>query len=214
MRSMKRVLAVGAVMLMLLACGPLSGLLGSGYEETFDSGADWQIETTGGASAEVEDGAFNFTVSETEVLYWIMADSDGYADGTWSVDVTQTGGPDDAGYGLVFRETNDSFYLFQVSTDGFTWIGLCQSGCEEWEMLVGGGWELNDAVRTGLNATNRLRVEATGPDMVFYVNDVEVGSATDSTFSSGDLGMLVETFSNPGDVTVEFDNLSFQPAEE
>jgi hypothetical protein len=129
------------------------------------------------------------------------------------VDVKQVGGPDDAGYGLVFREQpeTDAFYLFQVSTDGFIWIGRCEGGCDSFDMLVGDGWVPSDAVRAGLNETNRIRVEANGPDMVFYVNDTEVGRASDSTYASGDLGMLVETFFNPGDVVVEFDNLSYVP---
>ena len=199
------------LILPTLACG----LLDSGYDETFDNDSNWQVNDTDGASATVADGVFRFTVTEPEAIYWITDGEQSFGDGTWEVDVTQIAGPVDAGYGLVFREdaSVDNFYLFQVSTDGFIWIGACYAGCEDITMLVGDGWVESSDVAVGLNQRHALRVESTGGDMVFYVNDVEVGRATDTSFAEGDLGMLVETFADGGAV-VEFDNLKFTPPEE
>jgi len=46
--------------------------------------------------------------------------------------------------------------------------------------------------------------------LIFYVNDQEVGRVTDNTFSSGDVGVLVQTLGGGG-VRVLFDNLSINP---
>ena len=199
--------------ILLLALPTLAcGLFNSGYEDTFDNADNWQVNDTSGASATVADGVFRFTVTDSQSIFWITDGNQTFGDGTWEVDVTQIAGPEDAGYGLVFREDadNDNFYLFEVSTDGYIWIGACFAGCDEITMLVGDGWVQTSDVATGLNRRHALRVESTGGDMVFFVNDVEVGRATDTSFVEGDLGMLVETF-DEGGVVVEFDNLKFTP---
>ena len=46
--------------------------------------------------------------------------------------------------------------------------------------------------------------------MIFYVNDEEVGRATDDSLDKGDIGLLTETFA-PGGLQVAFDNFSVQP---
>ncbi len=104
-----------------------------------------------------------------------------------------------------------NFYLLEISGDGYVWLGRCEGGCETNQtMLVGESWFASEAVRQGLNQTNRLRVEVKGGNMVFYVNDTEVGRATDVTFTSGEAGVLVETLGEGG-VVVQFDNFSYTP---
>ena len=74
--------------------------------------------------------------------------------------------------------------------------------------LVGGVW--SNAVNTGLNETNVLRVEVEEGNMVFFVNGREVGRAFDVTLEEGEIGLLVETLGEGG-VKVRFDNLTYTP---
>ena len=112
--------------------------------------------------------------------------------------------------GMLFFGNNDTddFYLFEISSDGFVWIGYCDNGCETLEMLVSDGWFESDAVNQGIGATNRLRVDITGGAMTFYVNDVFVGDAFDITLTGGDIGVAVESFGDPN-VVIEFDNFKY-----
>jgi hypothetical protein len=129
------------------------------------------------------------------------------------VEATQLEGPLDNGYGMVFRANpdTDDFYLFEVSGDGFVWIGRCSAGCEgEVVPLVGDGWVESSAVRTGLNQTNTLRAQAEGGNLIFSVNGQEVGRVSDTTLSEGDIGLLVETLGEGG-VRIGFDNFTVTP---
>jgi hypothetical protein len=45
------------------------------------------------------------------------------------------------------------------------------------------------SINTAAGATNSLRVRATRSHFVFYVNDVEVGQADDTTFTAGRIGL-------------------------
>jgi hypothetical protein len=95
------------------------------------------------------------------------------ADGIYSVEATPLDGPLDNGYGMIFRAEDDaqSFYIFEVSADGFVWIGYCLDACAEQAALIGDGWFPAEAVRQGLDVTNTLRVRAEAGNMIFYVND-------------------------------------------
>ena len=89
-------------------------------------------------------------------------------------------------------------------------IFICLRCAGEAEPLVGEWWFESTAVQQGLNKTNVLRVQAEGGNMIFFVNDQEVGRVTDDAFRSGDVGLMVETL-GLGGVQVQFDNVSVTP---
>jgi hypothetical protein len=77
---------------------------------------------------------------------------------------------------------------------------------------VGDWWFESPAINQGANATNTLRVHAEGQNLIFYVNDQEVGRVTDDAFRSGDIGLMVRTLGESG-VHVQFDNFTVTPIE-
>jgi len=198
--------------LTALACGPFGGP----YEETFDStrttwGSGNDADVEGGVSG----GRYVLLVKADLGLFWSTAGQD-FNNGVYTVEATQISGPLDNGYGMIFRMDieNDDFYLFEVSGDGFIWIGKCSQGCEETvEPIIERGWFESPAVNTGLGNPNILSVRAEGPNLIFFVNGQEVGRVTDDTYSSGDIGVLVETFGEGG-VEVAFDNFTVTPLNE
>jgi hypothetical protein len=199
-----------------LALAGLSCAVGGGpYEESFDSIGSWGSGSDADVEGNVQDGVFRLHVLADSGIFWSTGGED-FGDGAYEVDATQVGGTLDNGYGMMFRVNNDtdSFYLFEVSGDGFVWIGACVDGCEgEVIPLVEDGWFASPAVSQGLNQTNRLRVDATGGNFTFFVNGQQVGQATDTRFATGDIGLLVETLGEGG-VTVNFDNFTVTPPAE
>jgi hypothetical protein len=182
------------------------------YTETFDEPGVWSTGEDAYSTGEVIDGAYDFTVTETDISRWAAAGKD-FGDGIYEVEATPVEGPADNGYGLLFRADPEAgdFYLFKVSADGYVWIGRYQDGAEE-TAIIGQHWFESPAVRQGLNVTNKLRVEAEAGNLIFYVNDQEVGRVTDTTFASGDVGLLVQSLSQ-APVRVRFDNLSVRAPE-
>ena len=56
------------------------------------------------------------------------------------------------------------------------------------------------------NATNRIQADCVGTRLVLYANNVKLAEIEDSSFSSGDIGLLAGTLAETG-VDIQFDNL-------
>ena len=198
------------IMFFLVACGKEQP-----FHETFDEPGNWRVGQDADAVGKIENGVYDLLVTGDDVIIWTTAGLN-FSDGVYEVEATQIEGPLNNGYGMLFRvdDEQDNFYLFKISGDGFVWIGRIKNGGEEEaEPLVGDWWFESTAVNQGLNATNILRVRAEGANMIFYVNDIEVGRVTDNTFNSGDIGLVVETL-GLGGVRVQFDNFKVLPLDE
>ena len=196
------------VILLLSACGGEQT-----YEETFDEPDTWRTGSDADAVGQVVDGVYDMLVEADDVTIWTTG-GQSFADGVYQVEATQVDGPDNNGYGMVFRldDSKDDFYTFKISGDGYVWIGRYHSGGAEAEPLIGDHWFESQAVKKGVDQTNVLRVIAEGGNMIFFVNDQEVGRVTDSTFASGDIGLLVDTLGQGG-VHIQFDNFTVTPLE-
>lgn len=210
LKKQKYILAIGLlslIMLALTACGSQQP-----YLETFDSPGDWRTGDDIDVEGDVQDGVFDLLVKADDLLIWTTAGKE-FSDGVYEVEATQIDGPLDNGYGMLFRvnDETDDFYLFEISGDGFVWIGrYLNGGDDEITPIVSNSWFDSAAVSTGLNATNTLKVEAERANLIFYVNDQEVGRVTDNTFSKGDIGLMVRTL-GAGGVHIQFDNFSVDP---
>lgn len=206
-----RTLALALALIFITAC---SAVARGPYSETFDEEGRWGVGEDLDARGEVTGGRYEFLVKADLGLFWATA-GENRADGIYQVEATQLDGPLDNGYGMMFRVDPDSnsFYLFEVSGDGYVWVGVCENSCEQEQPLAGDGWIASEAVRQGVNATNILRVRAEGGNMIFFVNDQEVARVTDNTLRQGDIGIMVETLGQ-GDVLVAFDNFTVTPLSE
>jgi hypothetical protein len=186
---------------------------GSGqYNETFDKAGDWGTGRTADVVGEVDNGVYEMLVKSNSELYLASA-GESFGNGVYEVEATQIAGPLNNGYGFLFKvdEETDSFYAFEISGDGWIWIGRCAELCESEQVtLVGGDWFRSPAINQGLQATNSLRALVDGNLMTFYVNGVEVGRTSDDRLTEGDIAVMVETLGESG-VRVIFDNYRFTP---
>lgn len=182
------------------------------YLETFDTPGTWRVASDSNVTGFVDNGVYDFTVLADQLTFWTTAGRE-FSDGTYEVEATQRSGPVDNGYGMIFRvnDESDDFYSFQISGDGFVWIGRYrQGGIEEAEPIIDDWWFPSEAINQGIDQTNILRVQAEGQNLIFFVNDTEVGRVSDASFANGDIGLMVRTL-GLGGVNVEFDNFSVSP---
>lgn len=197
--------------LLVAGCGSGSS---SPYEENFDSAGNWGSGFSDEVDGEVVDGVYQMHVKTNHGMYLATA-GERFANGIYSVEATQIDGPLNNGFGMLFRvdDETDSYYVFEISGDGYVWIGWCSALCEEEIPLVGGDWFPSPAVEKGLQETNRLRVVADGPWMTFFVNGTQVGRTSDSRLAEGDIAVMVEALGEPG-ASVAFDNFTVTPPSE
>ena len=172
------------------------------FEEAFDDNSrEWSVWEDEHGTKGAEDGVYYITVSDTGWASWGTSDRT-FDDFVVQVEAWVADGPDDNGYGLVFRyQDNDNFYYYEVSSDGYYSIG--KMAADEWEILV--GWSESDLIRLG-RQTNTLSVECDSPRMTFIVNGYQIEELTDDDFEAGSLGFIAEAGDEPG-VRVHFDNL-------
>lgn len=106
---------------------------------------------------------------------------------TYNATISKIGGPDDWDYGIVFRAQDyKNFYVFSITGEGYYRFMKYVDG--EWTKIV--GLTLSHAIKHG-NTTNNLQVSAEGSTFGFYINDQFVNWATDTSFSSGLIGVIV-----------------------
>lgn len=196
----------------LLLIGLLAACRGGSapYMETFDEPGTWTVGDDTYTEGKIEGGVYDLLIKGDDVRRWTHA-GESFGDGVYQVETTQVEGPLDNGFGMIFRADTDAgnFYLFKISGDGYVWIGRYRDNAEEMA-IVGNHWIQSTAVQQGLNATNVLRVQAESGNLIFFVNNQEVGRITDNAFSSGDIGLFAETLGSPG-VRVHFDNFTVEP---
>lgn len=184
---------------------------GEAFVELFDEEGGWATGDEDDVIGQVIDGVYRFNLIASDSYYWSTAEEN-FGNGVYGVTATAVSGPLDNGFGMMFMvdDSTDSFYAFEISSDGYVSIYYCADACETFTPLVDEGWFPSDAVNQGLNASNTLLVMAEDGTMTFILNDEEIGQVQDRSLNSGNIGILVETFTQ-GDVVVEFDDFIYFP---
>jgi hypothetical protein len=121
--------------------------------------------------------------TSTEICF---APSNPVSNGSISVETTEATGSSSTAYGIVFRHASTgNYYVFYIGGSGQWGLDKVVGGSDS---NLGGG--ANAAIKTGAGAVNSLKVTLSGSSYTFYVNGAQVGTATDSTFSQGDTGLV------------------------
>lgn len=185
------------------------------YHETFDAPGSWSTDNDSEVRGEVINGVYEFEIKADTLTTWTTAGQN-FSNGWYEVEATQVSGPDNNLFGMVFRVNNETedFYAFQISGDGYVWIGRYKSGgSQEATPIIGNWWFESAAIKQGSGMTNRLKVRAEAGNLIFYVNDQEAGRVTDNSFAKGDIGLIAGSLGQGG-VLVQFDNFKVTPLEE
>ncbi len=195
------------------------------YATTFDDFNDeWDLYP-GRKSAQVVSGQLqvNIGVPDDGAFSWLNRN---FSDFDLTVHATQLAGPDDNGYGVIFRHQDEQhYYHFLISGDGYYQV-LRRNGPDvQADVTTISDWRRSEYINLGQDARNVIRVVGRGDHLTFYVNGhqlelclgenaiastCEGGELTavlvDPTFIYGHVGVAAYTFSQPG-ALIGFDNM-------
>ena len=104
--------------------------------------------------------------------------------------------------GIIFRATSskDTFYFFHIGIDGSYALDLYKSAQQANALSHG----FSSAITTGLTQSNQIAVIAVKGQLFLYANQQYITSITDSTLTSGTIGVAVQDGTIPAEV--EFSN--------
>ena len=102
---------------------------------------------------------------------------------------------DNGGIALRINQKNTTFYYFSIYTNGKYVFEVYLSG--KYKVLL---QSTSAFIHQGLNQPNTLAVVAVGSNFVLYVNSHRLNSTRDSTYSSGQIGMIAFYDNGPSDV--------------
>jgi pSer/pThr/pTyr-binding forkhead associated (FHA) protein len=173
------------------------------YEDDFsDPGSGWDDAFDRYTTKQYGNNKYYVEITTSNLVAWGLANRS-VADFLLRVDAAQEAGPNNNGYGVLFRfQDRNNFYRFDISGDGFFLLSKFHDG--EWVTLV--PWTASSAINVG-QATNRLDVEAIGSQISVYANDTLLAQVEDDTFSEGSFGFFASTFSEPN-LTISFDDIT------
>ena len=209
MKNHWRLLAFVLVLgLAILACGGTTPTTPSDpnilFQDDFsNTGSGWdQIQEEGAGMTDYESDYYRIQVLTANTDVWANPGLS-FTDTRIEVDATKAGGPDDNDFGVICRyESASNFYFFMISSDGYAGIGKVQDGAQ---VLIGSEvLETSDAINMGA-ATNHITADCVGSTLTLTVNGKQVTSVTDTSFTSGDVGLLAGTYSEVG-TDIHFDN--------
>jgi hypothetical protein len=171
------------------------------YQEQFENNTTgWARISNDNGIMDYDGGGYRILVRQPKLNVWSISEKD-FGDVRVEADVIRLNGPDENRMGLICRYQRGNYYFFVISNDGFYVIGKFIGGLtlplSQTEM------QASDAIQVG--TMNHLRADCVGDKLTFYINFTEVASATDPDFSSGDVGLVAGSFTEPG-VDVLFDN--------
>ena len=214
MTRLFRLTLFGSVLfLAALACA-IPGLPGTGGGCTPDAGNlfqdDFSDESCGWEDifrdadgiSDYDQGGFRLQVQQEQFDYWANPNVN-FSDVVIEADAKKIGGPDDNDFGVICRYVDtQNFYFFIIASDGFYAIGKSVNG--DYSYIGTDLMEPTDVVLGG-DATNRIRADCVGSTLRLYANGSLLKEVTDSTFTSGDVGLIAGTFDTPG-TDILFDN--------
>ena len=208
MKSMRFSLIFILLILASLACfstsaqsTPSNILFSDDFSNTDNK---WDQVTESTRSSDYYNNAYRITVNDTNSDAWANPGSESFTDVQIEVDATKNSGPDDNDFGIICRYTDvDQFYYGVVSSDGY--YGIMKM-TRDGGMPIGSDSLLeSDKIIQG-DASNHIRFDCVGSTLTLYVNSTQVDQQTDSTYTTGNVGLIAGTFDTAG-TDVLFDNL-------
>ncbi len=205
----KRLVWVPLALLTLaaLACG--SGTTGDGtdnktalYRENFSNNeSGWCVDSASSSALDYKSGKYVFEVNDTEWFVWCNP-NENFDDIHLEVTAENTGDTNDTVFGLMchFQEASNDFYYAGLSANGDYTIRLYQGG--EDVILAEG---TSDAVDANA-ASYKLGMDCANGDIVLYLDGDQIDSASDDTYSSGDIGLFAWTGSD-APAEIHYDDL-------
>lgn len=210
------IILLGVTGIVLSACSAMeisvSGSENALVKEEFVLGrtGTWLLESDELGSAKIIPEQLIIEINAPESVQFATLREPAFDDFVLEVDGHLVRGAPSSSYGVLFRMVSpQEFYRFEIAADGM-YILERHDPVGGWVRLMD-DWRDTVAINQGLDAVNRLKIEAQGPNIAIFANDNLLERVQDSTYAYGNIALDAGTFGSPN-ATVSFDNLIVSPS--
>lgn len=174
------------------------------FEDTFESNLGWELGQTEVGGASLVEEHLSLAVRRSNSFYFIESPAPTTTDFYLEVTVRSEVCSDDDEFGVMFRyRAMGEHYRFALTCDGRARVSRV---LEEGESVLVPLTQTY-AILPGLLVDNRIAIWASGNQFLFFINDLEVFSASDRVLPSGKITFFVRSRAS-NQTTVSFDDLS------
>lgn len=177
------------------------------YRDDFSSGSvHWNLEGDELGQTKIEAEQLHVLVLSPNTAQYTTLGEPSFSDFILEADASLLDGGEDSTYGVLFRvQESGGFYRFEIMADGRYMLER-YDGDNKWTRFID-DWRYSDAIVSGLNANNHIRVEASEAKISIIVNGTLLEEVTDSAYSAGLIGFDAGTFGSAIS-NASFDNLT------
>lgn len=173
------------------------------YQDDFsDPQSGWNTYSDDVSEVNYQDGGLRILVNQAQYDYWSIP-REKFDDTRVEVEAVRLSGPEDNDFGIVCRyQDKSNFYALLISSDGYA--GILQVLDGNYNLISGERMDYFEDIQKS-SEVKKLRAECVGDTLALSVNGSELLRVQDSAFSSGQVGLIVGTYDEPG-VEMFFDN--------
>jgi hypothetical protein len=152
-----------------------------------ENGSQWPpFQNSEGGACQFSAGAYHVSQLPTNYYNWCHP-NEAFNNFAFEVQLTITEG---ACGGMIFREQGDglNLYYYAICADGAFGVLKYFSHGSATTLQANG----SSAIHAGQGQQNTIAVVANGSTLTFYVNEQEIAQVQDSSYTSGEIGLLAD----------------------
>ncbi len=174
------------------------------FQDGFDDpSSGWDRVQSPNGMTDYDNGRYRIVINDTNADFWANPGLF-FEDVVIDVDAGKYAGPDDNDLGILCRyQDTENFYFLIISSDGYYGIGIVKDGQQK--LLEPPQMYHSGSIVIG-GQPNHIQATCQGSRLALQVNGDLIAETNDSTIKSGDIGLIVGSFDEPG-VDIWFDNL-------
>ncbi|MEP6895589.1 MAG: hypothetical protein ABI986_08285 [Chloroflexota bacterium] len=206
----KILLVVGLLVLVSLSCSMLSSLPGSGQllkDDFSKSDSGWGTGTDSNSSVEYASGGLQMQVFTKNYFIWSTPNKEPYDKVHMEVTVNNNGTDATTAFGLMCYQqaVTSSFYYFAITPAGEYAIAKAAVAVSDVFLTNNDQWTKSDLIAK--NAPSyQVGADCGNGTLTLYVDGKQVASVTDSTYTTGNVGVFTWSGEDVASANVTFDD--------
>lgn len=200
----RSLVAFAVLMFASLACNALTGgdaLL----RDDFSGDSAWGTGTDADSSVEYVNNALNFTVDKDLYFVWSTPNGDDYENVHIEVTAQNDSTDSTAAFGIICDlQITDTSYYFAVTGAGEYGIGR-YTLTDDVLLTNGGQWDKSDLISSGADSY-RIGADCGNGTLTLYVDGRQIDSVSDTTYTSGNVGLFAWSGEQSNGTNVTFDD--------